>query len=98
MRCDADPCLRPDAEIPEPPHAFNGYGYRVRFHPECCPITNEDGPDCDKQHPALHRVVALAKHKYAVETRALAGEWDDLADWIQLSWYREAADELGIDL
>ena len=51
MYCDSDKCPRPKEILPENyEHAFAGYGYYVKFHPECCPL-QMDGSDCDYEHP-----------------------------------------------
>lgn len=31
-------------------HDFAGYGYYIRFHPECCP-REYDGTTCEDEHP-----------------------------------------------
>lgn len=53
----------------------------------------------------LTAIVAKAKEMHAAQRREQykAGEevgasWCHLPDWIRLSWFREAADELGMEL
>jgi hypothetical protein len=31
-------------------HNFSGYGFWVKYHPECCP-RQMDGSDCELEHP-----------------------------------------------
>ena len=48
MYCDNDDCPRPREPVDDG-HAFSGYGYRVKFHPECCP-RELDGTTCAGDH------------------------------------------------
>lgn len=51
MRCDADEgCRTPDVELSGDYHSFAGYGWFLRFHPECCP-GGMDGSSCHRDHP-----------------------------------------------
>lgn len=51
MWCDSEDCKRPKEPVDENKgHYFHGYGYMVKFHPECCP-REFDGTECDLPHP-----------------------------------------------
>lgn len=52
-RCDNHKCPRPQEQVESEDHAFYGYGYRVVFHPECCPLTVEGEP-CAVSHEEEH--------------------------------------------
>lgn len=51
MACDNPDCVRPEERVSDnEAHEFSGYGFYVKYHPECCPRW-EDGMDCLHEHP-----------------------------------------------
>jgi hypothetical protein len=53
MWCDGDKCPRPNEPITGGVtniHCFSGWGFFVKFHPECCP-RDVAGDKCMLRHP-----------------------------------------------